>query len=204
LPLLLQQGSQKVSSQLGVDNDLLLIHINISNGNIQAHDLLHLELDGRLDLINLLLHIITGREKGGELTSLGKTGSQKTGDLLDHVIRGKEEIILLRKLLNKLLVLVELLKVINRHVGNSNTVSLFAVSSVSEHAALEVRAGDGGKTEGTRETLVTLGVVVLKGDLDLNGFGKVTLLSLDVFSSLLDGLAGGEGKDVFDSLVEES
>jgi len=88
-------------------------------------------------------------------------------------------------------------------VCNANTVSLLAVSSISEHAALKVGAGDGGETEGTGETLVTLGVVVLQGDLDINGFGEVTLLSLDFLTSLGDGLSGGVGDDVIDGLVEE-
>jgi len=203
LPLLLQQGSQEVSSQLSVNNNLLLLHFNITNGNIQAHDLLHLKLDGTLNLINLLLHIILGGEKGRELTSLGKTGSKKTGNLLDHVIRGKEEIVLLGKLLNKLLVLVKLLQVIDTHVSNTDTIGLFTMGSISKHAALQVGAGDGGETEGTRETFVTLGVVVLEGDLDLNGFGEVTLLSLDFGTTLGVGFTSREGHDVIDCLVEE-
>mmetsp|Transcript_19382 Transcript_19382/g.42154 ORF Transcript_19382/g.42154 Transcript_19382/m.42154 type:complete len:246 (+) Transcript_19382:66-803(+) len=203
LPLLLEQTRQKVSSQLGVNNDLLLVHGDISNGNIQAHNLLHLELDGRLNLINLLLHVITAGEESGELTSLGKTGSQKTGDLPNHVVGCHEEIVLLRKLLHKLLVLVKLLEVINTHVGNANTIGLFTMRSISKHAALKVGAGDGGKTEASAETLVTLGVIVLKGDLDLHGFNEVTLLSRDFLTSPGDGFTFGVGHDVSDSLLEK-
>lgn len=181
----------------------MLLHANISNGNVEAHNLLHLELDGGLDLINLLLHIFTTGKKGGELSSLGKTGSEKTGDLLDHIVRGKKEVILLGEFLNKLLVLVELLKIINAHVVDTDTISLLTMGSVSEHAGLEVGAGNAGETEGTRETLVTLGIVVLEGDLDLNGFSEVTLLSLDLCTATGDGFSGSEGEDFVNGLVEE-
>jgi hypothetical protein len=51
-------------------------------------------------------------------------------------------------------------------------------------------AGNIGQTDGARETLVTLGVVVLQTDLKLDGFEKVTLLLvLGVFQKLLDILA---------------
>jgi hypothetical protein len=42
---------------------------------------------------------------------------------------------------------------------------LLAVHSVAEHADLEVGARDGWQLEGARETLVTLWVVVLQGNL---------------------------------------
>jgi hypothetical protein len=203
LPLLLKKRRQKVSRQLSVDNDLLFVHINISNSNVKAHDLFHLELDGRLDLVNLLLHVLSASKKGGELTSLSKTGSQKTGDLLDHVVRGKEEVILLGKLLHQLFVFVELLKILGTHVSYADTIGLLTMGGISEHAALDVGTGDGRKTEGSGESLVTLRIVVLKGDLDLNGFSEVTLLSLEFLTTLGDGFTGGEGQDVLDGLVEE-
>lgn len=40
-------------------------------------------------------------------------------------------------------------------------------------------AGDGGQLDGTRETLVTLGVVVLQTDLEFDGLGEVTLLLVE-------------------------
>ena len=203
MPLLLKKRGQKVGSKLSVGNNLLLLHGHISNGNIKTHDLLHLELDGRLDLIDLLLHIVTRSEKGGELSSLGQTRTKKTGDLLDHVIGGQEEIILLGEFLNKLLVLVELLKIVHAHVINTDTIGLFAMGSVSEHAGLDVGPGDAGETEGSRETLVTLRIVVLESDLDLDRFSEVTLLSFHFDTSAGDGLAGGVGEDLIDGLVEE-
>jgi hypothetical protein len=203
LPLFLQQGSQKICCQLDVDNDLLLFHGHVSDSDVEAHNLLHLELDGGLDLINFLLHIFLTGKKGGELSGLGKTRTKKTGDLLNHVVRSHEEIVLLGKLLNKLLVLVQLLEVINTHVLNTNTIGLFAMDGISKHAALDIGAGDGRKAEGTGETLVPLGIVVLQGDLDLNGLSEVTLLSLKFSTVLGDGFTGGEGKNVIDRLLQE-
>lgn len=53
-----------------------------------------------------------------------------------------------------------------------------------------VGTGDGRQTDGTRETLVTLGVVVLQTDLKLNGLEEVTLLLIvRVLQQLLDILA---------------
>lgn len=49
---------------------------------------------------------------------------------------------------------------------------------------------DGGQTDGTGETLVTLGVVVLQTDLKLDGLEEVSLLLiLRVVEQLLDILA---------------
>ncbi len=199
LPLLLEKRSQEVSSKLNIDNDLLLLHADVGNSNVEAHDLLHLELDGGPNFVNFFLHVLSTGKKGGEFTSLGKTGTQKTWDLLDHVIGSKEEIVLLGKLLNKLLVLVELLEVFDTHVVNSDTVSLLTVSSITKHAALEVGTRDLRKLEGSRETLVTLRIIVLQGDLDFNGLSEVTLLSFLVTNLF----TGGIGKNVINGLVEE-
>jgi hypothetical protein len=196
LPLLLQQGCQKVSSQLNINNVLLLGHLNVSYSNIQAHNLLHLELDGGLNLVNLLLHVLATAQKTWEFTGLGKTWSQKTWDLLDHVIRGKEEIVPLGKFLHKLLVLVKLLQVLYTHVVNTDTISLLTMGSVSKHAALKIWAWNGRELEGSGETLLTLRIVVLQGNLHLDGFGEVTLLSLDLISSLLDNTTLGVSEDV--------
>ena len=86
---------------------------------------------------------------------------------------------------------------------DADAVGLLAMDGVTEHAALEVGAGDGGELEGSRETLLASGVVVLEGDLALDGLDEVALLALELLSGLGDGLTGGEGKDVSDSLVKE-
>jgi hypothetical protein len=175
----------------------------MSNSHVEAQDLLHLELDGGFDFVNLLLHIFPRRKESGEFPSLGEARPQKTRDLLDHIVRGKEEVILLRKLLHELLVLVELLEVLNGHLRHLDTIGLFAVGGISKHAALDVGAGNFGQPKGAGETLVALRIVVLQRDLKLDGFGKITLLSLEFDRSLLDGLPGGEGENVVDGLVED-
>ena len=49
---------------------------------------------------------------------------------------------------------------------------------------------DGGQLDSARETLVTLGVIVLQTDLKLNGLEEVTLLLVErVLQQLLDILA---------------
>lgn len=50
-----------------------------------------------------------------------------------------------------------------------------------------VGAGNGGELDGSGETLVTLGVVVLEADLELDGLEEVPLLGLiGVLKELLD------------------
>jgi len=203
LPLLLKKRSQKVGRQLDVGGDVLDIHGNIADGDVETHDLLHLELDGRLDLVNLLLHIFTTGKKGRELTGLGKTGTEKTGDLFDHVVGRQEEIITLGKLLHHLLVLVELLEILDTHVIDSDTISLFTMGGISQHAALETGTRHSGELEGPRETLVTDGIVVLQSDLNLNSFSEVTLLSLLVFTVDTNILSLGIGKDVLGGLIKD-
>ena len=70
LPVLLQQGDQEVHGQVNVLDQLLLGHANIANGNAQTQHLLHLELDGGLEVQSLLLQVVTVGDQGGELASL--------------------------------------------------------------------------------------------------------------------------------------
>ena len=51
-------------------------------------------------------------------------------------------------------------------------------------------ARDGGQLDGARETLVTLGIIVLEADLEFDGFEEVSLLLVEgVVEKLLDILA---------------
>jgi hypothetical protein len=88
-------------------------------------------------------------------------------------------------------------------VVNTNTIGLLTMSSISEDAALEVGARNGRKLEGSGETLLTLRIVILKSYLKFNGFYEVTLLSLEFFSSLGDGLTMSICEDIIDTLLEE-
>merc|ERR1711894_573502 len=94
--------------------------------------LLHLELDGGLDLIDLRGHGLSVGEDGGEFTSLVQTGSQDTGNLLDQGIRGEETIVLLSQFLDQLLVLVELLQSLDVHTGQVVSLSLITMLLISQ------------------------------------------------------------------------
>jgi hypothetical protein len=163
------------------------------------------------------------RDGSGELSGLGETGSEKTGNLLDQGIGGDEGIVLASKLLDELLVLVKLLQVLqksqyrfSRRVSEHTHVSAHGIDTVvlgtidivlvtedaKSHAcalllaialssfAAEYRLtgpGDGGQLDGSAETLVTLRVIVLETDLELNGLDEVALLGLGgVLKELLD------------------
>lgn len=57
--------------------------------------LLHLELDGGLDLVGLGDHRLVVREKRGELSGLVETGAQETRDLLDERLGSEEGVVAL-------------------------------------------------------------------------------------------------------------
>ena len=104
--------------------------------------------------------------------TLRKTGAEQTGNLLDEGLRGKESVVLLGKLLDELLVLVQLLQVVNRHVLEVDLLSTVDVGGIGENADGHARAGDMGELDGARETLVALGVVVLETNLELDGLDE--------------------------------
>lgn len=161
----------------------------MSDGSSQAENLLELELDGSLDLGNLLGQVLVVGNGGGELTGLVETRTQETRDLLDEGIRGQEDVVLLGELLDELLVLVHLLQVISRTEIDSESLGLVTVNLVTDDANLGVGLGDVGETDGTSETLITLGIVVLQTDLELDGLGEVTL-GLGVLGGSQDGSDG--------------
>ena len=72
LPVLLQQGHQEVHGQVDVLSQLLLCHLNVSNGNVKAENLLHLELDGGLQVQGLLLQVVIVSDESRELAGLRK------------------------------------------------------------------------------------------------------------------------------------
>jgi len=204
LPVLLEQRDQEVDGHHDVGKELILSHLNVTNSDTQAENLLKLELDGGTDLVGLLTDVIGVGDGGGELTGLVKTGSEKTGNLLDQNLGGEESIVLLGELLDLLLVLVELLQVINRLELHTDLLGLIAVKGITENANRHLGAGDVGETNGARETLVTLGIVVLKTNLELDGLDEVTLLLLGLELDGLDALADGRNLNFaahFDELM---
>jgi hypothetical protein len=87
--------------------------------------------------------------------------------------------------------LVELLQILNGHEGELLVELLCSVDihSVGENAERHSGSGNMGQSDGSRESLVPLGVVVLETDLEFDGLDKVPLLS----TGLLVGLQGRLG-----------
>jgi len=187
LPVFLEQGDEEVDAQHDVGKDLILSHLDMADGNTQAENFLKLELDCRLDFNNLVTKILSVIDGGGELSSLRETGAEETWDLLDEGLGRQERIVLLGKLLNKLLVLVKLLQIISSHVLQLNLLRTIDVSSIGKNAKRQARAGNIGKLDGSRETLITLGVIVLEANLQFDSLEEVALLGFErVFEELLD------------------
>ena len=70
LPVLLQQRHQEVHGQVDILHELLLAHLHVTHGDAEAENLLHLELDGGLEVQRLLLQVVVVSDQGGELASL--------------------------------------------------------------------------------------------------------------------------------------
>jgi hypothetical protein len=190
LPVLLQQRDEEVDGQHDVGNQLILSHLEVTDGNTQTEDLLKLELDGGTDFVGLIGQRVAVRDGGRELTNLVETRTQETGDLLDQSLGGKESIVLLGELLDELLVLVELLEIVNRLELHTGTLGLVTVESITEDTDSHTGTGNVGELDGTRETLITLGIVVLQTNLEFDGFSELTGLlggsSLDLVNDVSD------------------
>jgi len=105
-------------------------------------------------------------KKEERFLTLGETGAEQTGDLLDQGVGSDEGIVLASKLLDELLVLVELLEIIGAHGVDTAVLGTVDIVLVTENADAHVRAGNSGQADGARETLVTLGVIVLEANLE--------------------------------------
>ena len=68
------------------------------------------------------------------LFTLGKTWTQETRNLLDEGVGGQKGVVLASKLLDELLVLVELLQVIGGHGINSTVLRSVDIVLVTENA----------------------------------------------------------------------
>jgi hypothetical protein len=153
LPSLLQERDEVVDGQHDVTNQLVLGHANVANGDTHAEHLLQLELDGGLDLVHLVVEVLSVRDGRGELSGLGETRSEETGNpvmrgqyvcrmrfglghyvLLDEGVGSDEGIVLASKLLDKLLVLVELLQVVGAHGVDTMVLRTIDVVLVTKNA----------------------------------------------------------------------
>jgi len=75
-------------------------------------------------------------------------------------------------LLDELLVLVELLQVIDSHEFELNQLGTIDIGGIGQDAHGHTRSRNVRQLDGTRETLVSLGVVVLESDLQLDSLGE--------------------------------
>ena len=70
LPMFLEERNQKVHGESDVLNELILSHLHVTNGHTQAKNLLHLELDGGLQIVHLRIQVVHMSYHGGELSCL--------------------------------------------------------------------------------------------------------------------------------------
>merc|ERR1711915_912361 len=167
---------REVHSEMDILDKFILAHSNITNSDRQTQNLLHLELDGCLEIVNLLPQIIIMGHQSWELSSLVQTRSQKPGNLLDEGIRCNESIEALGQLLDFLLVLIQLLQIVSRHAIETKRLGLVTVLLISQKAHFEFRTWHMFELDGSRETLVLLRIVVLEANLKVNSLSKLTLL----------------------------
>jgi len=178
VPVLLQQRDQEVDGHQAVLTELIRGHADVADSDTHAQDLLELELDGGTDIRGLFLQHIGVRDHRRELTGLVQTRTQQTRNLRDQSLGGHEGVEATGELLNHLLVLVELLQILDGLEGHIELLGGVAVNGISEHADFHTRARHMLKADGTGETLISLGIVVLKTDLELHGLLELALLLL--------------------------
>ncbi len=106
----------------------------------------------------------------------GQTGAEQTWNLLDEGFGCDEGIVLASQLLDKLLVLVELLQVVRAHGVNAKVLSTIDIVLVTEYTDAHSGARDTRKLDSPAETLVTLGVIVFKTDLKLDSLLRIAML----------------------------
>jgi len=200
--VLLEQRDQEVDGQVDVLDEFILGHLDVADGDVQAQDLFHLELDGRLQIVDLLFHVVIVRQEGREFTGLVKTGTEKTGNLLDQGFGGQESVVLLSQLLDLLLLFVQFLEVIGGHASDVLFLGLVDMLLVSKNADRELGPGNMAQLDSAGETLVLLGIVVLEADLQVYGLGELAFLGLlGVFENLsyafVEGFLGNFARHCF-------
>ena len=80
LPVLLQQRHQEVHRQVNILDELLLTHLHVTHSDAEAENLLHLELDGGLQVEHLRLDVIGVGDQAGELARLSRKRDQNLID----------------------------------------------------------------------------------------------------------------------------
>jgi len=185
LPVLFQQGRQKVGGQDDVDFDLFSGVANVRDGNVQAQNFLHLELDGGTKFVNLALECFAGTDDRREFTGTIQAWAQKTRDLLDQGRGGKEAIVLSGQFFHQLLVLFHLGQISFSHSVDAFSLGTLAILLGTQQAVLEARFWDSWELEGTSETFVLGRVISFQRNLQFNSLHEVTFLAFDF--PILDG-----------------
>lgn len=191
VPSLLEEGGEEVDTHEDVLSELLLSHLLVTDGDGHAGNLLKLELNGGTSIINLGSQVFSVGDDLREHTNTVEDGSEDGGDLLDEGVASKKEGVLLGPLLDELLVLVEGLKELEVNNVDADVLSLddIDVLGITDQADLEGRSGDVGEADGTSETLILLGVVVLKTNLEFDGLDELSgLLVLENSGEALSNL----------------
>ena len=80
LPVLLQQGDEEVHGEMDVLDELLLSHPHVADSHGETENLLHLELDGGLQVSDLGRQVVAVGHQGGELSSLRITKCLHSSD----------------------------------------------------------------------------------------------------------------------------
>lgn len=191
LPVLLQERNQEVDGQHSVGNQLIFSHLNVTDGNTKTENFLQLEFDGGSDFVGFHFQVVGVGDGSRKFTGFVETRTQQTGDLFDEDFGSKESVVFLGELLDELLVLVQFLEIFNGHTVKTDFLGLIVVKSVSKNADLHFGAGNIGELDGTRETLVSLGIVVLETDLEFDGFGELAGLFLRTSKNGSEGFTAG-------------
>jgi len=81
LPSLLEERDQEVDRHLNVDGQFQRLQGDVSDCDTDAKHLLQLELDGALEVVDLLFHAFSMGDQDRELVGLVQMGSQQTRNL---------------------------------------------------------------------------------------------------------------------------
>lgn len=139
LPVLLQKRHEEVDSKRHIRLHLIRRHLDVSDGDGHAKHLLELELDSRLHLKDLVVHRLARAQQRRELARLVEPRSQNPRNRLDDRVRREEGIVLLRELLDRLLLLVELAQVVRAVRVDPELLGLRDVHGVAENGDAHVR-----------------------------------------------------------------
>lgn len=100
------------------------------------------------------------------------------------------------QLLNELLVLVQLFESFGVHALDVVGLGFIAVLLVSQNADGHLGSGNIPQSDGSRETLIFLGIIVLQRNLEFDGFDELPLLLLALSKDGVDAFQQGISRDL--------